>query len=229
MNRACPPHRAVVGFLALVLVGCSLVGCSAKSPSFSETGLHPLSKESDFAPVTLEVQATDFSGPVGPAYRIRVVGYDGPGIVAASIVGPYFDAEESPSKVRPIFLADGYFRSRSRYRIELPANGGSLYIRLFRVIEEESWLFGEKEQETDEFIAIHLRLNSRQFTIEGNPIKPYCEATFWKIRNPVRRIVHCYLPSPRELKDISLEISEAAGKEGEPEVRIPRWNLKVQE
>ena len=215
------PFRLTLPCATLLL----LLGCSVKSPSFTGTGQHPQILESDFASLQMEILTSDSPGGEIAAWRARVVGYDGAELVAASIVGPYFDAEESPSQIRPIFLSDGYLQTRARYLIDLPAEGASLYVRLFRVVTEESW-FSESKQLADEFMAVHLRLNSQHFMKDGNPEKPYCEASFWRIRNPVRSIVHCYLPSPRELQKLTLEI---AVESGEPRIRIPEMDLLVEE
>lgn len=202
---------------------CCILQCSTRSPSFQPVARHPDFSHRSFELLQLQIERNPlkWTGPL----RARVIGYDGSELVAASVLGPIFDAEKDPAGVRPLFLADGYLDDRAIHGMALPSDQASIYVRLFR-IETESVNTGI-EYGDNEFLAVHLRLDSAYLKGREEGSDPACEGTFWKLRNPVRQVVHCFLPSPAEIKELHLEV--AANRQGKPTVRIRQFNLNISE
>ena len=193
----------IAGLLILVM---NQGHCSTRSASFSPLGRHPALSQ---VPST-ELELVFESGSQRPSnflsWRARVIGYDRSDLVAASILGPYFDAEKNPAGLRPLYFSDGYFHNESRNRITLPADRGALYIRLFQRIRSDSW-WGQEILD-DEFLALHIQMKAGS---NGTGKQQSCEASFWKIHNPVREIMHCYVDSPSKQKRLRIKLDSREG------------------
>ncbi len=203
--------------VALIAVVCALnltfLGCSTRTPSFSPVGRHPQLMNEESSVVELNMETGTSTPENFIEWRARVIGYDGSDLVAASILGPNFDAEKNPAGLRPLHLSDGYFRTSAFHRITMPATKGALYVRLFQKIQRPETWWREADVVDDEFLALHIQLGHGA---EGRANSP-CEPSFWKIHNPVREIIHCYTKSPQLTERIRIRLDF---REGQPEARV---------
>jgi hypothetical protein len=228
-RRPLPFPLYVALFLTLITV---FVSCRSRSPSFSPVAMHPELSAQEMEIVSLRVIARL---PGERRWRFRAIGYNDTGLVAASILGPWFDAEENPAGMRPLYLADGYFRNDTSRQISLPARGASIYLRLFEHRWEPEGYLSEGRYIDDEFLALHIRLgfgpdagtagqgSETSGPRERNGEEPACQASFWKIHNPVRSIYHCNFAGPGRSGGIEIEILE--GEDGVPYARLRGHDL----
>lgn len=202
--------RPLVAGLAILFV--TICQCSTRSSSFGPVGRHPQLSEQNDVTLDLTLRSDAMPSRQFRGWRVRVLAYDRSELVAASILGPFFDAEKNPAGLRPLFMSDGYFLHSARHSITLPSAGSSMYIRFF----ENRIQKGETTAEDDEFLALHIQMRTAR-DLEST----VCEASFWYIHNPVRKIVHCYLEADRQ-KKLELRLDR---KDGQPSVTLDGISL----
>ncbi|MCB1306140.1 MAG: hypothetical protein KDK37_17755, partial [Leptospiraceae bacterium] len=200
--------------LVIILLPLGLLWCSSRPPSFRPMARHPLADSARIVQPEIQIE-----GPGdGAVYRARLVAYNGDELVAASVIGPWFDAEKNPAGIRPLQVSDGYFMQRYLHRLALPAEKGSVYLRLFRMERPDSmW---QAETIDDEIMAVHIQMN------QGN--RNVCESSYWSVHMPVRSIIHCYLPAPASIQRLRLRLSRTSA-DSPWVLEIPDFSLSTEQ
>ena len=215
-----------LGYTLLLFASILSLQCSTRPPSFYMVARHPELLDVKSSRLQLVIRNSGGASYSNEflAWRARIIGYDRTDVISASILGPFFDAEENPAGGRPLFLADGMFRNQIQHSFSLPSAEASIFIRLFRQRRLPSTWWRDSFVEDDEFLAMHLYLEPPETLSAAKenerPARrqPLCRASFWKLHNPVRSIVHCNLESPATEKRIVIELHQ--GSSDAPEVLL---------